>query len=73
MNVQEQHLPGVINGVKSLDAAMMALYENMLSVDKRDPKLTAKMRQYGLIQQMQAMIERMGDLARELSKLLPDA
>lgn len=52
---------------------MMALYENMLSVDKRDPKLTAKMRQYGLIQQMQAMIERMGDLARELSKLLPDA
>lgn len=57
----------VVDKTQALDKAMSTIYETVQLIDKREPKLAATLRtRYGLIQQLSALANVVGDLDGEL-------
>lgn len=56
--------------MRKCDEAQMTLYNTVMSVNKRDPRLTAAMRQCGILPQMSAFFQALGDMTSQISPLL---
>lgn len=65
-------LNAIVERTRALDAANTALYNNMMQVDRSDPRFTARMRQYGILPQMQAIFAAMGELMQVLAPVVDE-
>lgn len=54
---------------KTMDDAQMRLYNNLMAFDKREPRLSASLRQYGIWQDLSAFFKALGDMTSEISPL----
>lgn len=58
--------------IKLLDDAMAALLANMQNIDKGDPRFTATMRNYGVLQQLSTFFSLLGDVTTALRPLIDE-
>ena len=55
---------------KICDDAQIRLYNNMMALDKKDPRLTAALRRYGIFDDLSAFFKALGDMTSQIAPLL---